>query len=621
MRGILPAARVFFALACVAVSTHAATGRSRPASSREAALLPEGWRQYRVRNSSAVFFASGPGEFVVYRLPVFTEEQKLVERLKSMPRDGRGYVNRILLGTGETFPYVESMVDDVEDSQRLFAADWTLGYVNVGRSSYRLHAVNAKTGELQALVTAAVRHLQAIPAKKQPWVETRDGILSVPLPEGFYKKDEGNAWPDAQLHLENRRGGSISIWLHKKRISIDSGAKYRLRAIMGEFLNGPRRANFGACRTQSPDDRLLANGWRAASGGLRCESRSGRQQLTFMAFNPGGPLYAVFARGVPPEFVEQIIGGGRLASVRADELSPLPSGPASRRELPPLPTRSQDSGALVLAAFVLLAIVGFVFQATASKDIGELPASSPEWMFPLSVQTDPFSLSVVFEVNDNRGAGWKAEGNRPTLGIFAGIALFASWFLIGFLLRMAGGPGVSMPGWWGAITTLCVFGSAGLVVIGFAASLLIPRTLELYQGEEKILILRQRWFSFPGLDFDVTLADGRRVLSLHRKRFTSIRRRWQVLDLAGNVGLEIVEDSLPKALLRKMVGHVWGLLRTNYNLTAGGRGVGFLRRRISIRNRFHVWLDPSTGIDPRLATAAVLCVDLIDVDRWYPWPS
>ncbi len=75
----------------------------------------------------------------------------------------------------------------------------------------------------------------------------------------------------------------------------------------------------------------------------------------------------------------------------------------------------------------------------------------------------------------------------------------------------------------------------------------------------------------------------------------AFKMHFQILDREDKSLLEIEEEGRLKVVVRKIFGHMWGLLRTNYVLSLDGREVGRLRRERSLLNKFDGHLNLPEG--------------------------
>lgn len=111
-----------------------------------------------------------------------------------------------------------------------------------------------------------------------------------------------------------------------------------------------------------------------------------------------------------------------------------------------------------------------------------------------------------------------------------------------------------------------------------------------------------------------TLVDGEgRILARIEKNhaYSILRRRWQTFTPDGELLFTAWEDSVAKSLARRLVGSLYGVLRTNFIFTRAGAKLGEFNRQFTILDRYVLDLsaDPSRLIDRRVAVALGIMLD------------
>lgn len=97
-----------------------------------------------------------------------------------------------------------------------------------------------------------------------------------------------------------------------------------------------------------------------------------------------------------------------------------------------------------------------------------------------------------------------------------------------------------------------------------------------------------------------------------------LRKRWWCHDPEGNPICTAYEDSLILSLLRRLLGPMYGLLRTNYVIVGGdhadGERIGEFNRKLTIFDRYVLDLtaDPTRSLDRRIALALGVMLDTGD---------
>jgi uncharacterized protein YxjI len=155
-----------------------------------------------------------------------------------------------------------------------------------------------------------------------------------------------------------------------------------------------------------------------------------------------------------------------------------------------------------------------------------------------------------------------------------------------------------------------------LAVAGSAASK--KRHITFYRDEAKrerlLEILQDRKLQIIIATFTVRDARGQPIASLRKNYLYNIfRKRWEIRTLAGQVAFVAKEDSIILSLLRRVLGPMYGLLRTNFIIVGpDGRSVlGEFQRKMTILDRYalDVKRDRQRKLDRRLALALAVMLD------------
>lgn len=155
-----------------------------------------------------------------------------------------------------------------------------------------------------------------------------------------------------------------------------------------------------------------------------------------------------------------------------------------------------------------------------------------------------------------------------------------------------------------------------LAVVGSAVSK--KRHITFYRDEAKserlLEILQDRKIQLIVATFTVRDARGQKLARLRKNYLYNIfRKRWEIRTMAGQVAFVAKEDSIILSLLRRVLGPMFGLLRTNYVfLGADGRSVlGEFKRKMTILDRYALDLkrDRQRKLDRRLALALGVMLD------------
>ncbi len=123
-------------------------------------------------------------------------------------------------------------------------------------------------------------------------------------------------------------------------------------------------------------------------------------------------------------------------------------------------------------------------------------------------------------------------------------------------------------------------------------------------------------FHFPYARFAIRSADGAILARLTKNSFSDIlRKKWRCTDAAGRPIFVAREDSAILSLLRRLLGPLFGALRTNFIFLEGDgtseRVIGEFNRKFTLFDRYVLDLtaDPERRLDRRLAVAVGVMLD------------
>lgn len=270
----------------------------------------------------------------------------------------------------------------------------------------------------------------------------------------------------------------------------------------------------------------------------------------------------------------------------------------------------------------------------AGKSI-KCPACSSSFVVPASrriAQADPvfdrdkflikqkrIALSAKYFVGDEHG-NEIAFVHRP---IFFGrtllIAFLGVIWCMGVVMGLAalfGGPGRNreMEAFAGIIIPVLMF--AGIFgIIYFLAPF---RHVSFYRDrtmKEKILTVHQdKRFSLINFPYTLLDAAGEPLVRFRKNMlYNIIRKRWYVDQLDGSPFCMALEDSILLSLLRRFLGPMFGLLRTNFIITTddGQDVLGELNRKLTLFDKYVLDMteDPDRTLDRRVALALGVMLD------------
>ncbi len=152
--------------------------------------------------------------------------------------------------------------------------------------------------------------------------------------------------------------------------------------------------------------------------------------------------------------------------------------------------------------------------------------------------------------------------------------------------------------------------TAMILALAFALMIatLVPRTrVTLYDASKPALTIAQRSaFPFPSVTYAVKAADGKTLALLRRSALSRLgRNRWSVAAPPDQRGVAYaVEESLSRALLRKILGKFKREFESNFRLVNHDTPAGAIIRRPDRRGVYDLLeVSPKAAIDRRVLVA------------------
>ncbi|MFH0901782.1 MAG: hypothetical protein V2A73_14225 [Pseudomonadota bacterium] len=228
-----------------------------------------------------------------------------------------------------------------------------------------------------------------------------------------------------------------------------------------------------------------------------------------------------------------------------------------------------------------------------------------------------FAISDKYSVGDEQGTPIlfvhrPAHLLRNIGALFAGLA--AGVLCIAFFASVA----AAFDGTVGTIIWLVAIPATLAVVLVFGVGLSAKRHVTFYSDETKtkrLLCVEQdrKWMPIVAT-FTVRDPAGQVLGRLSKNYlYNFIRKRWYCHGADGVLLATIKEDSIILSLMRRFLGPLFGLLRTNFVFLRGDSEhvIGEFNRKLTLLDRYVLDMsaDESGHLDPRLAIATGVMLD------------
>ena len=135
---------------------------------------------------------------------------------------------------------------------------------------------------------------------------------------------------------------------------------------------------------------------------------------------------------------------------------------------------------------------------------------------------------------------------------------------------------------------------------------------------KKAAVLLQKGYSLFEERYQLFFINSKEILLAKRKRF-GLRRQWTLLSKDQIEFATIKERSVKRALVRMCCGHLWGLLRADYDISGVMDSHGVIENTHALFNKSLCNIDKPEAVNARDLLALSLLISIRDRDKWYPW--
>ena len=253
------------------------------------------------------------------------------------------------------------------------------------------------------------------------------------------------------------------------------------------------------------------------------------------------------------------------------------------------------------------------------------PRANPNSLYPIKFLRLYGTPSLIFRAKDNQGNILTSLSARwDSLFLFSGLAVIALTLLVLGAAGLGEKSGLLPLSAFGYSTlysacSLIIPLGAAIFFCGIVWSQLILREITLFDRKgKKAAIILQKGFGLKYERYEIYFARSKDVLIATRKRF-ALRRTWQLFSKEGHALASITERSAWRAVLRKICGHTWGLLRADYDISGQMDCQGSIDNAHTPFDRFICNIDKPQALNARDLLAVSLLINIRDKDKWYPW--
>ena len=138
------------------------------------------------------------------------------------------------------------------------------------------------------------------------------------------------------------------------------------------------------------------------------------------------------------------------------------------------------------------------------------------------------------------------------------------------------------------------------------------------QNGKKAAVILQKGYSLAREQYQIYFANSKELMLAERKRFT-LRRTWKLMSKDRIEFATITERSAGRAVVRMLCGHLWGMLRADYDIAGAMESRGVIENRHALFNQSVCNMDKPEAVQARDVLAISLLISIRDRDKWYPW--
>jgi len=238
-----------------------------------------------------------------------------------------------------------------------------------------------------------------------------------------------------------------------------------------------------------------------------------------------------------------------------------------------------------------------------------------------TVEEDPFKDSEFSIESHDAECSVVSDSRSVPMFYFRRPGLFATFLagMIAVAMVAAGATTAAMFFMQGHDLPALVAVGLTIVFSCIAVTLVPPRNIELFRDEAMTDLAMTIWQEssspFPHLRYCARTDDGVTIAYFRKSFFGNAgRRRWWILDEHGETIGCAVEDSLVRALVRKLAGGFSSALTTDFLIQTSGKIVGTITRRALrfYRSVLSLYDSSPYGFDARVAVALAVLIESIE---------
>ena len=276
---------------------------------------------------------------------------------------------------------------------------------------------------------------------------------------------------------------------------------------------------------------------------------------------------------------------------------------------------------LLIFVYITVAMGFFAYNFVFSPIIYSTP-TNPKSIYPIMGTRLYGSPDLFFKLYDSQGNNFIITSQRwssflKEYGLYGAIGFTVLHFIIASLNQQCFSSSI----WFNTALSLCyLFVAFGLVFMlaGYILDMIFPAPIFVYTDKGKILfkIVRRNngFFKYNYL----VLTNAYTVLFRLETKKIFLIRKWTLFDQENQIAL-IREESILKALARKLFGHLGGSLRTRYLIEGRNESSGRIVSLRKVTTNFQIDIDKPQALPSTAMVALSAVIFTKNRDKLYPW--
>lgn len=252
-------------------------------------------------------------------------------------------------------------------------------------------------------------------------------------------------------------------------------------------------------------------------------------------------------------------------------------------------------------------------------------AANPHSLYPIKIERRYGTPSLILRAKDNQGNVLTALSVRwDALFMFFGIVIMlAALTVLGVTsvceqFKLVTASSFAFHTVYSAMSLMLPLGFV-IFFCGIVWGQVAMTEITLFDNKgQKAAVILQKGYSFTDENYQIYFAKSKEIMLAQRKRF-AWRRSWKLMSKDRIEFASITERSAKRATMRMLCGHLWGMLRADYDITGAMESRGVLENTHALFFKSVCNMDKPEAVQARDLLAISLLISIRDRDKWYPW--